>query len=373
MKKIIGIGILILIGIVLYLVFFQKPKEVEDQEIKESVFENSYDKAKEIVKKMTLEEKVGQLFLVRYEKEKEEEYRKDYPGGYILFAKDFENHTKDSIKNELEEAQQNNPYKLILGVDEEGGFVTRISRYPNFRKEKFQSPKYYYEQGGYPLLEQTEREKAQLLKEIGINLNLAPVADVSTNEEDFIYNRSFGVEAEETSERIKHMVQYAKEEKMNSCLKHFPGYGDNVDTHNGIAIDNRPYESFIEKDYLPFQAGIEAGVPSILVSHNIMTCVDDRYPASLSKKVINELREKLNFSGIIMTDDLAMDAVKSYVENGEAATLAIEAGNDMIITSDFENMKEEVLNSVKKGKIKEETINKAVLRIISWKQESGLL
>ena len=82
------------------------------------------------------------------------------------------------------------------------------------------------------------------------------------------------------------MVEYANKYKINSCLKHFPGYGNNNDTHTGIAIDNRSYENFVENDYLPFEAGIEAGVPSILVSHNIVKCMDEEYPASLSSKVI---------------------------------------------------------------------------------------
>ena len=162
-----------------------------------------------------------------------------------------------------------NKYKLIMAVDEEGGYVTRVSRFPAFRSEKFASPRTYYEQGGYELLEQMENEKATLLKEIGINLNLAPVADVSTNENDFINNRTLGKGAKETSDYIKHMVKYANNNKINSCLKHFPGYGNNEDTHTGIAIDNRSYETFIENDYLPFKAGIEEKVPCILVSHNM--------------------------------------------------------------------------------------------------------
>ena len=168
------------------------------------------------------------------------------------------------------------------------------------------------------------------------------------------------------------MVTYANNNHISSCLKHFPGYGNNKDTHTGIAIDNRSYESFLENDFLPFKAGIEANVPSILVSHNIVTAIDDKYPSSLSNKVINELRNTLNFTGIILTDDLAMDAVASYVENNEAATLAINAGNDMIITSDFISMYNEILNSVKNNKIKEEVINKAVLRIIAWKYQQGI-
>ena len=350
----------------------EKKTYIEDNEIKESIFKDSYKKASKLVTDMTIEEKIAQLFLVRYDKTYSSKYKDTPPGGYILFAKDFENHTKESIKEELSNAQKINKYPLILGVDEEGGYVTRISRFTNFREEKFKSPKAYYDEGGEELLKETEKEKAELLKSIGINLNLAPVADVSTNEDDFIYNRTFGRNATETSELIKKMVEYANENKINSCLKHFPGYGNNEDTHAGVAIDNRDYMSLKENDYLPFIAGIEANVPSILVSHNVINSIDSEYPASLSGKVIYELRNNLGFTGIIMTDDLAMDAVKSYVQDGNAATYAINAGNDMIITSDFDTMYNEILKSYKEGIIKEETINKAVLRIIAWKYESNL-
>lgn len=350
----------------------EKKKYVEDIEVKESLFKDSYKEASKLVTEMTIEDKIAQLFLVRYDKTYPNKYKETSPGGYILFAKDFEDHTKESIKNELSTANKVNKYPLVFAVDEEGGYVTRVSRFENFRSEKFKSPKAYYEEGGENLLKETEKEKAELLKSIGINLNLAPVADVSTNEDDFIYIRTFGRNATETSELIKKMVEYANENGINSCLKHFPGYGNNEDTHTGVAIDNRDYKDITENDYLPFEKGIEAGVPCVLVSHNVINSIDTEYPASLSGKVIYELRNKLNFTGIIMTDDLAMDAVKSYVQDGEAATLAINSGNDMIITSDFETMYNELLNSYKEGRIKEDTINKAVLRIIAWKYESNL-
>ena len=111
-----------------------------------------------------------------------------------------------------------------------------------------------------------------------------------------------------------------------------------------------------------------------MVSHNVMESVDNTYPASLSKKVITgELRDKLNFSGIVITDDLAMDAVKSYVTEGSAAVLAINAGNDMVITSDFETMYKEVLKAVNSGIIEQEIINNAVRRIIAWKHAYQLM
>ena len=346
---------------------------LKDEDVQKSLFKKYYKEAIKVVNDMTIEDKVGQVFLVRYNYNDTEYLSNFNPGGYILFAKDFENHTKDSIKSELDEVNKKNKYPLIYGVDEEGGFVTRVSRFPEFRSEKFLSPKDYYLEGGYDLVEQIEKEKAELLKSIGLNLNLAPVADVSTNENDFIYSRAFGSDAVKTSEYITNMVGYANKNKINSCLKHFPGYGNNVDTHDGIAIDERSYETFKNEDFLPFEAGIKANVPSILVSHNIVKCIDDKYPSSLSEKVIKELRDNLKFTGIIMTDDLEMDAVKSYVDDGKAATLALNAGNDMIITSDFVSMRREVLDSINNKEISIDTLNKAVIRIIAWKYYSGIM
>ena len=385
MKKIISLIIVIIILLVGFYIIENKYGLLEKKnlssnktkkkykEIPDGIFKDYYKQAQDIVDEMTIEEKIGQLFLVRYEKNDTTYLNNFYPGGYILFAKDFNNHTKEQMAKELKDLQGISKYPLILGVDEEGGYVTRVSRYPAFRSEKFKSPRDYYLEGGYDLLEQTEKEKSELLKSIGLNLNLAPVADISTNEDDFIYIRTFGEDADKTSEYVTKMVGYANSNKINSTLKHFPGYGNNSDTHTGVAIDKREYSVFEENDYKPFEAGIKANVPSILISHNIVTCLDENTPSSLSSKVIGELRNKLGFTGIIMTDDLAMDAVKEYVDNGKAATMAINAGNDMIITSDFMSMKNELINSVKSKEISEDTINKAVTRVIAWKYYSGLL
>ncbi len=384
MKKIISI-ILVLVVLIVLSGCVKKEKEVinkkekkmsnliEDSDISNSIFKNSYKRAQEIVSEMSLEEKIGQLFLVRYELDNIDNNINYNPGGYILFAKDFDNHTMDEMKKEIDNDQSKYKYPLIMGVDEEGGFVTRVSRYPAYRSEKFKSPRSYYDEGGYPLLEQIESEKATLLKNIGLNLNLAPVSDVSVNPSDFIYNRAFGYDAEKTAEFVGKMVGYANKNKINSCLKHFPGYGNNIDTHTDVAVDNRSYEEISGNDYLPFKAGIEAGVPSILVSHNIVNSIDNTLPSSLSEKVVGELRDNLGFTGIVMTDDLAMDAVKKYVESGNAASLAIKAGCDMIITSDFIPMYNELLEAVKNKQISEDVINKAVLRIIAWKVESNIM
>lgn len=378
-KVIIGLILLVLLGsLVLYLYSIrpmliddssiEKEKAIEQEEISDDLFGAYYGKANKIVNEMTLEEKIGQLFLVRYDVNTSSKQITDYhAGGFVLFAKDFQDHTKESIKKELAAKQELSKIPLALAVDEEGGYVTRVSRFPQFRSEKFKSNKTLFETGGYELVETSETEKAELLLSLGLNLNLAPVADVSTDSNDYMYIRTFGRDANETSTFISNIVNYNNNAGISSCLKHFPGYGNNLDTHGGMAIDNRSYETFTNSDYLPFKSGIDAGVPTILVSHNVVNSIDSEYPASLSKKVISELREKLEFTGIIITDDLAMGAVENYVNENISATLAINAGNDMIITSDFETMFDEVLTNTKNGTIKEETINMAVKRIIAWK------
>lgn len=377
MKKIL-ILIIMLVAIVggCYFVFKDKDEVIQPKGIIEEfpeeetndIFNEYYNDAAKLMSDMTLEEKVGQLFLVRYDTSTAgKQITNYYAGGFVLFAKDFQNHTKVTIKKEIDGKQGHSKIPLALAVDEEGGYVTRVSRFPAFRSERFKSNRVLFETGGYELVESSEKEKAELLLSLGLNLNLAPVADVSTDSNDYINIRTFGRDARETSTFISNIVTYNNKYGISSCLKHFPGYGNNVDTHNGIAIDNRSYESFVNNDFLPFKSGIEAGVPTILVSHNIVNSMDSKYPASLSKKVIDELRNTLGFSGVVITDDLAMGAVAKFVDGNTAATLAINAGNDMIITSSFETMYNEVLNNVKSGIIKEETIDKAVKRILAWK------
>lgn len=332
------------------------------------LFAKYYNQAEELLKSMTLEEKVGQMFLVRFpENNVIEEIKNHNPGGYILFARDFKNETKSSILKKMQECQNVSKTKLILGVDEEGGTVVRVSLYKSFRSTKFLSPQEIWSNGQLPAILKDSTEKSNLLKSIGLNMNLTPVADVPTKSSSFIYKRSYGKGAEKTSEYVAQLVENMNKDEMISVMKHFPGYGDNIDTHTGVAIDKREYEMFEESDFLPFISGIKVGGPCILVSHNVVKSMDANSPASLSKNVHDILRKKLNFSGIIMTDDLAMDAVKEYVENEEAVTQAVLAGNDIIISSNFIEQKQEILNGIKQGKISEEQINQAVKRILALK------
>lgn len=339
-------------------------KNLERQEL----FGAYYEQAEERLKKMSKEEKIGQLFLARMDQNTIfSEISSFYPGGYVLFARDFEGETKASISAKIKSYQEKSKTPLVMAVDEEGGSVTRVSRYQSFRKSRFASNQELYGRGGFRLIEETEREKVSLLKEIGVNLNLAPVADVSTHPQDYIYKRSLGQDASTTSEYITGIVKVDRELQFADCLKHFPGYGNNVDTHTGIAIDERSYDTFVQNDYLPFQAGINEKVPTILVSHNIMKSIDDTLPSSLSFKVHQELREKLKFTGLIMTDDLAMDAISKYTHDDPSAVLAVLAGNDLIITSNLSGDYQAVLEAYDSGKIEQKTLDTSVRRILAFK------
>ena len=332
-----------------------------------------------MVDTMTPEEKAGQLFWVRFPETGWDELAREWhPGGFLLFGRDFQTSTGDWLTAEAFTAnvaayQAASEIPLLIGVDEEGGTVARATRNPNLFSAKRQSPQAVYAQGGMEAVLEDTRQVNQGLLSYGINVNFAPVADVSTDSSDFIYDRSFGQDAAATADYIAQVVTEMDTVGIGSVLKHFPGYGSNTDTHTGVAIDERPYETFINEDFLPFQAGIDAGADCVLVSHNVVTCMDDTLPASLSPEVHQVLREELGFTGVVLTDDLAMDAVEAYAEDGSVAVLAVLAGNDMIVTTNFTTQIPQVIAAVEDGTIDESRIDQAVSRVLGWKYDLGLL
>ena len=332
------------------------------------------NKAKDLLSKMTIEEKIGQMFLIRCNIITAfEDIDKYKVGGFILFDENIRGETKESLRNTIKSYQDNSPIDMIIAVDEEGGTVNRLSWYSEFRSVPFNSPQELYNEGEYSLIVSDTEEKATLLKSIGINMNLAPVADISTNPNDYIYSRTFGKNANETATYIKTVVEAMKNNNMGSTLKHFPGYGNNLDTHSSMSIDNRSYESFLNNDFIPFKAGIDAGADSILVSHNIITSIDETLPASLSKRIHDIIRNDLKFDGVIMTDDLQMSAIKEDIGDVNSAILAVNAGNDLIISSDYNIQIPAVIQAAQNGDIKEEVIDEAVLRILKLKLELKII
>lgn len=332
------------------------------------------DPAELYVNNLPLETQVAQMFFARCPDVDAAALAAEYDiGGYILFGRDFEGQTPDSVTATIQSYQDAAATPMLIGVDEEGGTVVRVSANPAFRAEKFRSPQALYNEGGFDLITSDTREKDELLSSIGVNVNFAPVCDVSTDPNDFMNARSFGKDATQTSEYVRTVVGQMAADGMGMVLKHFPGYGNNIDTHTGIATDERPIETFRESDFLPFAAGIEAGAQSVLVSHNIVTCMDSELPASLSPAVHDILRDELGFEGVIMTDDLIMEAITDYTGGENAAVLAVQAGNDMLVSSDFVTQYNAVLAAVQDGTISEDRIRESAIRVIRWKMDLGLL
>lgn len=344
-----------------------QPTTISEEEKAENRIDN-------LISEMSVEEKVGQMFFVRYPDVDASVQVSEYNlGGYILFGRDFDGKTREEVIENINICQQNAKIPLLIGVDEEGGTVVRVSSNENLREAPFLSPRDTFENGGWAGIEEDAEEKADLLLSLGINVNLAPVCDVTSDSTAFLYDRSFSGNVDEVNEFVKKVVEISRNKKLGTVLKHFPGYGNNEDTHTGIAYDNRDISDFRETDFKPFKAGIESGADCVLVSHNIVNCIDSEYPASLSEVVHNLLREELGFDGVIMTDDLSMGAITDYTGTENAAVLAIKSGNDLLCCSDVEEQYPAVLSAVQSGEISAKQIDDSVKRILKWKQKLGII
>lgn len=327
----------------------------------------------EKIKEMTLEEKVGQMFFVKNDGRFGPDELTQYPvGGIILFAGDLVGETADSLTDKIRSFQNASDISLLIGTDEEGGTVTRVSRYSALADHTFASPRSVYASGGMDAIREDTEEKSKLLLSYGINVNFAPVCDLSGNKSDFIYERSFGDDPQETAEYVDTVVTTMQKEQIGTVLKHFPGYGSNGDTHVNQIEDTRTYEQFVTRDYIPFEAGVNAGADCILVSHNVVAAIDDEYPASLSKKVHDEIRNVLQFDGVVITDDLMMSGVSSGYDLDEAAVQAVKAGNDMLLSTNYQEQIKAVIQAVQDGEIDEAQIDAAVARVLKWKNQLGL-
>ena len=332
------------------------------------------DPIEEILEDMTIEERVGQLFLARCQDATAVKDVAEYHlGGFVLFASDFNGQTPDTLREKLQGYQAAAEIPLIIAVDEEGGTVTRISRYPAFREIPFPSPRSAMKNWGMDGVMTVEEEKCRLLSSLNINVNLGPVCDISTDPTAFMYGRSLGQDAFVTSDFVSQTVAIMADYQIGSVLKHFPGYGNNADTHAGIARDGRSLEELETADLLPFAAGIDAGCGAILVSHTIVEAMDDTLPASLSPAVHSYLRENMDFQGVILTDDLVMQAITDTCGAGEAAVLAVLAGNDLLCATDYAAQYEAVCAAVLEGRIGFDTLNDAVRHVLHWKMDLGLL
>lgn len=403
---IVTIILLILIGTLVFIIKQNnRSKETLENENKESleqeniieekidpieeygIFGEYYEKAQQKLETLTIEEKIAQLFVIGNSASTNyTELEKYQFGGYLFFKEFFTGKTEQQVKSKIEEYQKASKIPLLMAVDEEGGIVVRISSNKNLSATPFKSSSQIYNNGGFEAIKEDTINKSNFLSNLGINLNFAPVVDVANNPKDYMYSRALQQDKDKTATFAKTVIEASKGLDVSYTLKHFPGYGNNADTHIGSSIDKRTYEDIYNNDLEPFRAGIEAGAECIMVSHNIVTSIDEQNQASISPEVHKLLKNELNFKGIIITDALNMGAIRDENTIEEAVTKAITAGNDMIILSIDKNTTDKdgskitysrVINAVKNAlndeRIQQETIDEAVTRILAWKYYKELL
>ena len=333
-----------------------------------------YDPIREIIGDMSLQERVGQLFLARCDDTVALADIENYHlGGFVLFGADFDGQTPDSMRQKIAAYQDAAKLPLLIAVDEEGGTVTRISRLSAFRSSPFPSVRNSWARGGMEQVLMVEEEKCALLSSLGINVNLGPVCDITTDPNAFMFSRSLGETPEITGRFVDSTVRLMGAYHVGSVLKHFPGYGNNTDTHTGIAIDSRSLEELEAHDLLPFAAGFGAGADAVMVSHTIVEAMDSTLPASLSSRVNSYLREVMGFEGVIITDDLVMQAITDRYGAGEAAVMAVLSGNDLLCSTEYRTQYDAVYAAVLEGRIDIDTLNRAVRNVLEWKMELGLI
>ncbi|MEE0771635.1 MAG: glycoside hydrolase family 3 N-terminal domain-containing protein [Anaerovoracaceae bacterium] len=336
---------------------------------------DSGQRADEIISKMTLEEKVGQMFMGCFYSytpsvETVDEY---HLGGVLLFRPSFTDTPRENLTARIAAIDGVCDIAPVTAVDEEGGSVVRVSSSTYYRSEPFKSPQRLFAEGGMNAVISETHEKNRLLKSLGIDMNLAPVCDICTDPKNFMYSRSLAQDADTTADFAAKTVEACIEDEIACSLKHFPGYGSAADTHTGSAVDSRSLEQLRNNDLIPFSAGIKAGAHSVLVSHNIVSSIDSSLPASLSPEVHKLLRNELDFDGVVITDDLVMGAVTNYGSKAEIAILAVQAGNDLLCTGDYSVQIPAVISAVNDGIISEKRIDRSVKRILMMKLRLGVI
>lgn len=384
------------------IVEFERQKIVK-QTMPETVFdefdiEEQKDPLDEYIAHMTLEEKIGQMFIVSpksledgYEEEGDnkqvthsetivseamiDSLQKYNIGGVCLFRKNIDN--PEQLKEMTDTLQRNSRIGLFVSIDEEGGKIVRLSN-----NKKFQVPNVGNMEAVGNTKDTTRAYEigvtiGDYLSDYGFNLDFAPVADVNTNPNNrVIGNRSFGSNPEEVGDMVKAAIEGFHDKRVMTCAKHFPGHGDtNQDTHKGYALVQKTWEEMLDCEIIPFQAAIEADTDFIMVAHITAENIsDDGLPASLSRTVVTEkLRNELNYQGIIITDSMTMGAIHKNFSSGESTVLAVKAGVDIVLLPfDFKEAYNAVLDAVKSGEIPESQIDDSVKRILKAKKDYEL-
>ncbi|MCQ2487648.1 MAG: glycoside hydrolase family 3 protein [Clostridia bacterium] len=381
MKRFIA---LLLATLTLFLVGCSKteqPKETEPE--KETTTEYVPTPEEIQIQKMTIEEKIAQLFFIMPEAldptlpedtkvtaitDTMKNTYKEYPaGGIILFAKNIEN--PEQLTKLTSDIHALNELTPLIGVDEEGGSITRIAKNENFNVTKFNS-----------MLETKDADEAYnigktigtYLNEYGFDVDFAPVADVNTNPDNpVIGKRAFSADPKTAAKFVSSAIKGFHDANIMTSIKHFPGHGDTqTDTHKGYAETQKTWDEIKNCEMIPFIKGIDAGTDMVMVAHIAAPKVTgDDTPATLSYTLITEkLRNELGFKGVVITDGMKMGAIAQQYDAADAAVKAIEAGIDIILLPEnYIEAYNGVLTAVQNGTITEERIDESVMRILHLK------
>lgn len=340
-----------------------------------------------MIAKMTLDEKIGQLFMlaVRHTANGRPAYEADeyikafmdryHPGGIILFSINFK--TPEQTRTMIEDLQKHSPYPLFISTDEEGGKVSRLGKSSGMDVISLPPAS---ELGEYKSPELTEFAASVLaadMRDLGFNMNMAPVADLRTGGgHDVIGTRSFGTDPQQTALMTASFVTGLQKMGISSVLKHFPGHGNvSGDSHNGAVYSLSSREEFFKREFTSFRAGIEAGADFLLTAHIAAPDLSgDSTPATMSSVIQGQIiREQLGFKGIIITDAMDMGAIKSHYSPGEAALNSILAGTDIILMPEhIPSAQQSLRKALEDGRLSEERLNISLKRIIGLKFRKGM-
>ncbi|NLB20096.1 MAG: glycoside hydrolase family 3 protein [Clostridium sp.] len=343
-----------------------------------------------ILEKMTLEEKIGQLFIVRPESlhqdqtnigtveidEEMKETIKTYPvGGVVLFSENIV--SPEQLTTFIKSLQLESQIPLFMGIDEEGGRVSRIAQSPNFEVPQFKSMGNIGETNDDDNARNVGLVIGSYLKDYGFNLNFAPVADINTNPDNIVIgNRSFGSDPELVSRMVLAEIKGLHEAKIMSCTKHFPGHGNTKgDTHEGYVSIDKTWAELEDQELIPFIHSLDL-TDMVMISHiTTPNITSDQMPASLSKEMIEgKLRKELGYKGVIISDAMEMEAVAKEYTSSQIAVKGILAGLDLILMpKDFVEAFNSIKMAVEEGMISEARIDESVLRILELKERFNLL
>lgn len=334
----------------------------------------------DIIDNMDAAEKAGQLIMADFRtnadgtgmtvlsdeaKKAIEEY---HIGGVILFAENLD--TKEQTQQLTEDLQKASDFGLLIGIDEEGGLVSRLNK-SNIEHEIF-PPAAEMEDVAY-----AGRTIGTELAELGIHVDFAPVADVNTNPDNpVIGTRAFSSDPQAAASKVAEFITAIEETGVSACAKHFPGHGDTaMDSHLGETYVEHDMERLRSVEFLPFQQAITAGTDFIMAGHiKTPNATVDGLPATLSSEMLGILRKDLNFDGIIITDAMNMGAIVDQYGSGESAVMAVQAGVDLVLMpATLGEAAEALTAAIKKGDISEERVNEALWHVLSLKYEKGLL